>query len=228
MALEIARKPSIGRRWLAIAVLVGIGSFAFSAAWLQSGQIPEGGDPIGEARVVALLTLGATTVAAAVSLAAVVLTLGVQREQEQLQRWAEFQAQVLSESFDWIDGVLSRLGEVVGAIQEWGYAVESERAHKLANATEVLQEFYDSGQRLGEMERLELLVEDESVRRALREADGALRGFNEIAAGDPTTRDVRVEDASGEQWLLYSKLTGARDHIRDVYATAVHSAFSKH
>lgn len=222
--LEAPKTRGSERRWLAVAVLAAVGVATFALAWFLSGRVPAGGDATAEARVTALVTLGGTVVAAAVSIAAVVLTIGLQREQEQQQRWADFQVEVLSEAFDWIDGVYSRFGAVIGAMQEWGYAVEAEREQKLAHATQVLQNFYDHDQRLGEVERLERLVADRAVREALRKADGALRGFNEIAAGDHTTREVRVEDVAGAEWNLFGELGDARDRIRDAYADAVRSA----
>jgi hypothetical protein len=214
-----------GRRWLAVAVLAIIGAVVFALAWCLSGQVPAEGDASAEARVTALVTMGATAGAAAVSLAAVVLTIGLQREQEQQQRWADFQVEMLSEAFDWIDGVYSRFGQVVGAVQEWGYAGDREQASRLAQATRLLQEFYDHGQRLGEIDRLERLVADREVRAALRQADGALRQFNEVAAGDHTTREVRVAELGGSEWQLLEALGDAQQRIRNAYASAVQTAY---
>lgn len=224
--LEAPKPGSNWRRWAAVGTLAVVGGAVFAVTWHLSGQVPAEGHAVAEARITALVTLGATAGAAAVSLAAVVLTLGLQREQQQQQRWADFQMEILREAHEWIDDVYRRFGQVIGAIQEWGNAVGDDRNEKLAEANRVAQSFYDHGQRLGEVERLERLVADRAVRTALRHADGALRSWNETVAGDHTTREVRVHEAEGEEWSLFGSLGDARDSIRAAYSEAVRAALS--
>lgn len=223
-SLGSPQQPTTWQKWAAVATLGIVGIAMFLVATLLSSGIPASGDAAAEARVTALVTIGATASAAAVTLAAVVLTLGLQREQEQQQRWADFQHQVLREAYHWIDGVYGQFGEILGAIQEWGYAVESEQADKLDHANRVAQRFYDDGQQLHEVERLERLVTNRDVRAALRAADGALRGWNETVAGNHTTRAVHTDESGGTEWAVFQSLGKARNQVLNAYADAVRGA----
>lgn len=93
-------------------------------------------------------------------------------------------------------------------------------------ATVRAQRFYDHEQRLNEASRLEHLIADREVRAALRRADGALRMWNETVAGDHTTREVRLDEARGEEWSVFSSLADAHREVLQAYAAAVRDALS--
>lgn len=218
--------PTNWRRWITIVALVVVGSAAFVLAWFLSADVPPRGDAGAEARVAALVTFGATAAGAAVALATVALTLGLQREHEQRRRWGDFQVQVLQEAYVWVEGVRASFGEIMAGMNEAAHAPRVNRRESLQSATQVAQRFYDEGQRLGDVERLERLVADKDVRAALRRADGALRLWNETVAGDHTTRQVAITEAQGTEWDVYNTLTNSVDDIREAYANAVQEAFA--
>lgn len=222
--LAPSRSPTAWRRWSAVVVLATAGIAMFALAMVLSGGIPEEGDPVIEARAGVLVTAAATTSGAAVTLAAVIMTLGLQREQEHRQRWTVIQREALSEAYDWAEHALSSFGVVVGAMQEWGHAISDDQPAKLVDANRAAQSFYDHDQQLSEVDRLVRMVADRDVVAALSDADGAIRDWNEIAAGDHTTRAVRVEGVQGQHWEVYSVLSEARDQVVGAYATAIREA----
>ena len=201
-----------------------MGVAAFAASFPVSARIPSEGDARLEAWVTGFVSVGGTLVGSAVAIAAVLLTLDLQLRAEQRRRWASFQAGVLREAYEWMSATSTDFGQVLAAMQDWGFAVEAERGEKLEVARKRAQQFYDREQNLAEPERLSSLLENEHVKDALRDADAIIRQWNEQVAGDHTTRAVSLTMTNGMEWDVFQQLSAAYDKVKGAYAAAVRQA----
>jgi hypothetical protein len=176
--------------------------------------------------VTALVAVGGTLIGAAVALAAVLLTLDLERRATREQRWAELQTRLLGEALSWVETATSNFGEVLELLNEYRSGLEERRPELLQRATDRAQVFYDHEQNLREVDRLQRLLDSDEVIEALRKADGVLRLWNETVAGDHTTHAVDLlQDEGRSAWGVFGTLAESRDHVLDTYAAAVRLAY---
>lgn len=208
--------------WIAVLALAAAAVAAFAVAVVISGEIPATGDARREALLTALVAGGGTAGGAAVALSGVLLTLGLQERAERRRRWADLQVAALREAYEWLQQTSRTVGDILALLIERSHALDAYRPALTEKVNARAQRFYDEEQRLHVVERLTRVIDSDEVKRALWDADGALRQWNEGVAGDHTTRRVDVDAApGGTAGATYTAVSSALHAVLDAYAEAL-------
>ena len=217
----IDKRPGVGAYVYAMAALAFI---SFVVAWFVSQSIPISGDAKLESSVSALVALGSTLGAAAVAVAAVRLTLNLQRESEAKARWTGIQVESLRQANDWVGNLLRDFEEVASILQSHTNAAVNNKPGTLAAANSRAQVFYDEQEKLQEIVSLMRVIDAQAVVSALREASSAVESWNSVVAGEYPSRLVDMRNAASATRVARSLLVKARDDVLEAYAEAFRQA----
>jgi len=173
-------------------------------------------DEAGDARVATMAQVlsgvGAALLAVGVALLSLLLVERGTREGRQ--------EALVDEARAWLDAQTRHVGAIVSALRGIIDAPDDEeRLEAERTALQAAQGYYEEGQELRQADRLIDLIDDDNVKSAIREADGRIRGWNELVAGDDSSAKVRFVELSmvnQEAWDLFMVVSTCRDEVATV------------
>ena len=217
----IGKRPGVG---LYVYMMAALAVASFLGAAVFSQRIPSHGDARLESLVSAFVAFGSTLAGAAVAVAAVRLTLNLQREAEGKARWTDIQAHSLRQANDWVGNLLRNFGDVASTLRSHTDAAVNNKPRTLLAANSRAQVFHDEQEKLQEVESLMRIIDAEDVVSALQKASAAVGSWNAVVAGEYPSRPVDMRTAADATEAARSVLVDARVQVLESYAEAVRQA----
>jgi hypothetical protein len=201
--------------WIAPGILALVGTLGIVSAVVMAQSIPREGDSRIETLVAAFTAAGATFISVAGALFAVLFPLQMEWRRAQRIGEAKARAEQLNRAVAWIWQADAGMSMLSADLKETADDPDSgARANQLDLLRSRAERFYRDDQRLDEVQDIARLLDSEDAVRYLRDAERALRAWNEktVSRDDPvqgvTVGTEHVELAASTAHQLKSAVRG--------------------